>query len=87
LFNTIFTPSFVVFLSGLGNARLSGAVGPSGLERRPCQGLLWVLSLAGALGQIVRSMEYHIMVFQTLCKHFALPAISQKCFFIAGGDL
>ncbi|MNO80956.1 hypothetical protein D3C76_721790 [compost metagenome] len=30
----------------------------------------------------VRSMEYHIMVFQTLCKHFAVPAISQKVFFL-----
>jgi hypothetical protein len=28
-------------------------------------------------------MEYHIMVFQTLCKHFALPAISQKRGFLA----
>jgi hypothetical protein len=30
-------------------------------------------------------MEYHIMVFQTLCKHFAVPAISQKWFF-SGSD-
>jgi hypothetical protein len=25
-------------------------------------------------------MEYHIMVFQTLCKHFALPVIWRICF-------
>src|SRR5690606_28520783 len=31
--------------------------------------------------QVVRSMEYHIMVFQTLCKHFALPVIWRICFF------
>jgi hypothetical protein len=30
-------------------------------------------------------MEYHIMVFQTLCKHFAVPAISQIAFY--KGDL
>ncbi len=26
-------------------------------------------------------MEYHIMVFQTLCKHFALPVIWRIWFF------
>jgi hypothetical protein len=27
-------------------------------------------------------MEYHIMVFQTLCKHFALPVIWRLSFFV-----
>jgi len=31
-------------------------------------------------------MEYHIMVFQTLCKHFAVPAISQKWIFGGSED-
>ena len=30
------------------------------------------------VSETVRSMEYHIMVFQTFCKHFALPAISRN---------
>ncbi|AZF47458.1 hypothetical protein C4J86_2223 [Pseudomonas sp. R2-7-07] len=43
----------------------------------------WSARLSGAIGpgdliQVVRPMEYHIMVFQTLRKHFAIPAIRRR---------
>jgi hypothetical protein len=63
-FNTMFTPSLLCLLSGLLFAHLSGALGQAGLA-----------SDRARVGRNVRSMEYHIMVFQTFCKGFAVPAI------------
>ncbi|MGU9802866.1 MULTISPECIES: hypothetical protein [Pseudomonas] len=74
-FNTIFTPSLLCLLSGLVFTRLSGASGPSGLAGDRAKGWFRVLARLGALSWSGRSMEYHIMVFQTFCKHFAVPAI------------
>jgi hypothetical protein len=39
LFNTIFTPSFCCVCERAVNARLSGAVGPSGQSDRPVYGI------------------------------------------------